>query len=252
MTTRQNVFSTPMNRRRAFGMIAGAAVAGSSIGLLSQSGTTLAGGGVLEAIRDLNLRSEPTIDSPVIGWVGTGQLVHDVNPGSPEVVDGYRHILTEDGTQGWVLDDGLKWHDGSDPGPGDPVIRYLAREENLLIEPYGQPIMWLDFGTQVRATEEVSGEYRLVRVYNVEEEIDGWIPNWILTPDTTIRYAVSAPIPGPNAPLLAEPDLEADWVAEVPDGEYVLDYDHEVVDGFYGVQWRDVSGWILGDFLVQD
>lgn len=252
MTTRQNALSTPMNRRRVFGMIAGAAVAGSGIGMLSRSERAHAAGGVLEAIRDLNLRSEASIDSPVIGWIGTGQLATDVVPGQPEVIDGYRHITTEDDVRGWALDDGLKWHDESDPDPELPAVRYLAREDNLLLDPGGEAIMWLDFGTQVRPTEEVSDGYRLVRVFNVEEEVDGWIPNWILTPETAARFAVNAPIPGPNAPLLAEPDLEADWVAEVPAGEYVLDYDHEVVDGFYGVQWRDVTGWILGDFLIED
>lgn len=231
--TRQNLFSSPMNRRRAFGMIAGAVVAGSGVGMLSRPASMQAAGGVLEAIRDLNIRSEPTINSPVIGWIGTGQLAYDVVPGSPEVIDGYRHITTQEDVTGWALDDGLTWHDGGDPV--DPVIRYLAREDNLLIEPYGQPIMWLDFGAQVRATEEVSGEFRLVRVFKVDEEVDGWIRNWILTPDTAARYTVDAPIPGPHAPLLAEPDFDSEWIAEVPEGEFVLDYDHEVVDGFYGV-----------------
>lgn len=251
VTTRQNVFSTPMNRRRAFGMIAGAAVAGSSLGLLSRSEATQAAGGVLEAVRDLNLRSEASIDSPVIGWIGTGQLATDVVPGQPEMIDGYRHITTDEDVTGWALDDGLKWQYDTDPDPELPAVRYLAREDNLLLDPGGEPIMWLDFGTQVRPTDEVSGEYRLVRVNNVEEEVDGWIRNWVLTPDSTARFTVDAPIPGPNAPLLAAPDLEAEWVAEVPEGEYVLDYDHEVVNGFYGVQWRDVSGWMLESLLVE-
>lgn len=251
MNVPNTLFTTPMNRRRAFGMLAGAAVAGSSIGLLSQSQSTQAAAGVLEAIRDLNIRSEPTIDSPAIGWIGTGQRATDVVPGQPDVIEGYRHISTEDGTNGWALDDGLQWADDSDPDPDPQAVRYLAAPDNLLLDPGGEAIMWLDFATQVRPTAEVADGYRLVRVNNVEEEVDGWIPNWILTPDTTTRYTLSAPTPGPSAPLYAEPHLESDWVAEVPDSELVLDYDHEVVDGFYGVQWRDTTGWMLESHLVE-
>lgn len=243
-----NFGNETFTRRGMLRLMGGAGAAAATGGLLLRTPATAAGG-PLEAVIDVTVFEEWYNGSTPVTQLYVGDLVENFDPLNPEVVNGYRHIRVADGRGGWVLDYALEPADALPEDPVFNIIRFLTRQDDLLVDPYGEVIATLPFGTQVETSTTLDGEFVLGRGWLESGPVEGWVRNWLLTPDTARVYSVVLLETGAVAPMVAEPYDGAAWVADIPDGSKVIDYDGEVVDGYRGVESEFGTGWISQEYL---
>lgn len=243
-----NFRNETLTRRRMIGLFGGLGAAVASGGFLAGN-QAAAAGGPLEATIDVYAFTEPYNGSEVVREILAGEVVENLDPLNPEVVNGYRHLRLSDGLAGWALDYAFEPVGGSPEDPVFNIIRFLTREDAIFADPYGDVIADLVFGTQVEASTIRDGEFVLGRVWLEGGPVEGWVRNWLLTPDTAVVRTVVLPDLTGSAPMLAEPNADAEVIAEIPHDSKVIDYDGEIVNDYRGVESAYGPGWISQEYL---
>ncbi len=232
-----------------------------------------------QATANLNIRSGPGTDFPVVGGIPEGATVEVAG----EAVNGFLPV-SYNGVAGYASASWLSPGNGGGAGSGPTGTRYAEGRVNMRSGPgasYGIVLVVPD-GAAVQLTGEVSADFSQVTWNGTS----GWIATWLLSPDAptapgptaTPVTPTAAPVTPTSTPVIpSAPEVPAigDTVVGsatantgglalnlrsgpgtayavlrgIPNGTRV-DVMGDAVNGFLPVRYSGVKGWASAQYLT--
>ncbi len=200
--------------------------------------------GVARTTTDVNFRSQPNLNAPIIAVIPAGTQVSLQSA----ISNGFREVGFN-GTYGWVYADYLST--GSDPGTGDPgpVIGNAVTtvDLNLRSGPStgNQVLRVMPQGSTVQITGTVQNGFR----YVIHNGLAGWAAADYLSQDPGAGQPPTSKTTTVDLNLRAEPNTSAKVLKVMPAGSQVKSTD-QLSNGFRQVVYNGTTGWAWDGYLA--
>lgn len=193
----------------------------------------------------LNLRAQPNTSAKILLVLPENALVQQVAP----IQNGFRKVAYQ-GTTGWAHSDYLAISNGGSSDPPTWIgIGVTTSSVNLRSGPSTghQVLKIVPKGAAIDISDRVEYGFRYVK-YNGQGGYvyDDYIAPQDSSEDGPVRFKTTA-----RVNMRAKPSTSAKIIKVIEKGEYVLDYDLVMANGFRGVDYQGTVGWIHDDYLQE-